>query len=77
VILIRKQAQFIERALPTETLIRTVRETDTMVEVRCFPRPRIVAEEAVRLMIPGGEKRLQWHDPDASCAQTVQPGVPK
>ena len=45
----RKRAQFLQRAEPTEQLIRLARETRRPIYVRCFPRNRFIAEEAVRI----------------------------
>lgn len=45
----RKRAQFLERAAPTEQLIRVAREKGGPVWVRCFPRPLLIAQEALHL----------------------------
>ena len=47
----KKRSQFLERAAPTEQLLSLVRATSAPVYVRCFPRPRIVADSAVQLML--------------------------
>lgn len=60
----RKRAQFLERAAPTEQLIALARETKGPIYVRCFPRPPLIANWAVRLET-GREDDLIW---DASRA---------
>jgi len=47
----KKRSQFLERAAPTEQLLALVRATRGPVYVQCFPRPRIVADAAVQLML--------------------------
>ena len=46
---IRKRAQFIARAQPTEQLIRMARESGGPIWVQCFPLAPITAEAALRL----------------------------
>lgn len=45
----KKHEQFVERAAPTQQLILFAERTRGHIWVRCFPLPRIVADEAVRL----------------------------
>lgn len=45
----RKRAQYLKRAAPTEQLIELSRKVKGPIYVKCFPRPREIAEEAVRL----------------------------
>ncbi len=45
-----KRPQFLERAAPTEHLLVYARTHPGPVYVRCFPRARPIAEEALRLM---------------------------
>jgi hypothetical protein len=45
----KKRAQFLQRAEPTEQLIRFARQTPGPIYVRCFPRNPFIAEEAVRI----------------------------
>lgn len=47
----KKRSQFLERAAPTEQLLSVVRASRGPVYVRCFPRPRVVADSAVQLML--------------------------
>ena len=54
----RKRAQFLARAAPTEQLIALARSTRGPIYVRCFPRPPIVADFAVRLTT--GRDDLIW-----------------
>ena len=58
---IKKRGQFLERAAPTEQLLSLARRTDGLIRVRCFPRPMVIAEEAVRLAIAPPEKVL-WSE---------------
>jgi hypothetical protein len=46
---IRKRRQFLERAQPTQELIAYARKSKGPVTIRCFPRARLIAEDAVRL----------------------------
>lgn len=46
---VRKRAQFLERAAPTERLIELARSTAGPIWVQCFPRTDWIAREAVRL----------------------------
>jgi hypothetical protein len=46
---IRKQAQYLERAAPTEQLIKFARQTNGPVYVHCFPYSRWIAEAAVEV----------------------------
>lgn len=45
----KKRRQFLVRAEPTEELIALARSTTGPIYIRCFPRPEIIAEEAVHL----------------------------
>jgi hypothetical protein len=45
----KKRAQFAERARPTEELIRLAREKGGPIWVQCFPRPLLIAQEALHL----------------------------
>jgi hypothetical protein len=62
----KKRSQFLERAAPTEQLIAMTRNTPGPVYVRCFPRPRIVADAAVQLMLGvQPSDRLLWTQDEA------------
>jgi hypothetical protein len=54
---IKKRRQYLERAEPTQELIALARRTNGPIYVKCFPRPRPIAEEAVHLGAgkPAGE----------------------
>ncbi len=54
----KKRAQFLARAAPTEQLIALARSTNGPIYVECFPRPRLVADWAVRLST--GKEDLIW-----------------
>lgn len=56
----KKRAQFMERAEPTAQLIAFAESTKGQIWVRCFPLPRIVAEEAVRLGAGRAPDTLVW-----------------
>jgi hypothetical protein len=45
----KKRAQFVERARPTEQLIHLAREKGGPIWVQCFPRPLLIAQEALHL----------------------------
>ena len=61
-----KRAQFLARAAPTEELIAFARSTPGPIYVKCFPRPPVVAESAIELMVPGRiAEDLVWSDSEA------------
>ena len=69
----RKRAQFLQRAEPTERLIRLAKETEGPIWVRCFPRTDWIAKEAVHLATGKPETILVWSPDEAKAvgAQTV------
>jgi len=57
----KKRTQFLERAAPTEELIAFARANKGFIYIECFPRPRLVADSAVELMVdPNAVTRLLW-----------------
>jgi len=46
---IKKRRQYLERAEPTQELIALAKRSNGPIYVKCFPRPRPIAEEAVHL----------------------------
>lgn len=60
----RKRRQFLERAQPTEQLIALARRSGGPIYIACFPRARIVAEEAVRLAV-GERVQIVWDEESA------------
>jgi multisubunit Na+/H+ antiporter MnhB subunit len=56
----KKRAQFVERAAPTDQLIRFARRTPGAIWIQCFPLPAIVAEEALRLATGRSPSDLVW-----------------
>ena len=72
VIWIRKRAQFLERARPTQELIAFARATNGPFRVQCFPQSEIVAREAVHL---GAEKLpsdVIWTEAEAARTRPVE-----
>jgi hypothetical protein len=67
----KKRAQFVERAAPTNELIALARSTPGAIWVQCFPLPRIVAEEAVRLAAGRAPTELVWNAADAGARAAV------
>lgn len=61
----RKRAQYLKRAEPTERLIELSRKIKGPIYVRCFPRPREIAEEAVRLATGRGPDQLIFNAAEA------------
>jgi hypothetical protein len=61
----KKRAQFVERAAPTDALIKLARRTPGAIWVQCFPLPAIVAVEAVRLAAGRLPSTLVWSAPAA------------
>jgi hypothetical protein len=64
----RKRVQFLKRAEPTEQLIEMSRVTRGPIYVKCFPRPRPVAEQAVWLVTGRPPSLLVWDPRDAPHA---------
>ena len=61
----RKRQQFLERARPTEQLIAAARRTDGPIYVRCFPRPPIIGDAAVKLALNKPLGTLIWDEQEA------------
>jgi hypothetical protein len=69
----RKRAQFVERARPTEELIRLANQTSGPIYVQCFPRNRLIAEEAVHIGAGKPPEMLRWESQTGAvtfCYQT-------
>lgn len=69
---IKKQAQFVERAAPTEQLMQLARQTTAPIWVRCFPRTTWIAEEAVHLGTGRPKTDLVWTEADAHSRHAVE-----
>jgi hypothetical protein len=67
----RKRRQFLERAAPTEQLIRLARETSGPIWMRCFPRNRYIAETAVLLGAGREPSTLIWDEAEAARRGTA------
>ena len=65
----KKRAQFLERAAPTDQLIAFARTAKGPIYVRCFPRPPLVGDWAVRLTI--GREDLIWDASRSSSASST------
>jgi hypothetical protein len=61
----RKRQQFLERARPTEQLIAAARRTNGPIYVRCFPRPPIIGDAAVKLALNKPLGTLIWDEAGA------------
>ena len=57
---VKKRAQFLERAAPTEVLVDFARQAAGPVRVRCFPYGREVAELAVQMRLGKPPNSLVW-----------------
>ncbi len=64
---IRKRAQFIARAQPTEQLIRMARQTGGPIWVQCFPLAPITAEAALRLGAGLPSDEIIWTQAEAEA----------
>jgi hypothetical protein len=62
---VKKRAQFLERAAPTERLIAMARTNDGPIWVQCFPRTDWIAKEAVHLATGRPETDLVWSADEA------------
>ena len=67
----RKRRQFLERAEPTERLIRLARQTTGPIWVQCFPRPGYIAQEAVHLAAGRSPSDIVWTAEEASARGAV------
>jgi hypothetical protein len=65
----KKRRQYLERAAPTEQLIDLARRTPGPIWVRCFPRQRWSAEEAVHLAAHRDPSILVWSETDPHTAE--------
>jgi hypothetical protein len=63
---IKKRAQFLQRAEPTEQLIALGKKTPGPIYVQCFPRTGLIAQEALHLGAGKAESDILW---DAAEAQ--------
>jgi hypothetical protein len=57
---VKKKAQFLERALPTEALVDLARQTDGPIYVRCFPYTQNIAELAVQMRLGKPPESVIW-----------------
>jgi hypothetical protein len=64
---IKKRRQYLERAEPTERLIALARRTTGPIYVKCFPRPRPIAEEAVHLAAGKPASDVIWSAEEAQA----------
>jgi hypothetical protein len=69
---IKKRRQFLQRAQPTEELIAFASRSSGPIYIACYPRPRIIAEDTVRLAV-GEEVKVIWDEGEAR-AQGVKAG---
>ena len=71
---VKKRAQFLERALPTEALVDLARATDGVIHVTCFPYNQGIAELAVQMRL-GKPARLVWETSGAGFSPAcLEPG---
>ncbi len=68
---IRKRAQFLERARPTNELIALARTTPGPIWVQCFPQNQLVAREAVHLGTGRPPSILVWSQAEAAQSKTT------
>jgi hypothetical protein len=68
---VRKRAQFLQRAEPTERLIRLARRTDGPIWMQCFPRTDWIAREAVQLAAGKPDSILVWSEAEARARGAV------
>jgi hypothetical protein len=61
----RKRAQFLERAEPTEEIIALARRTPGPIYIQCFPRPGLIAQEAVHLGAGKPLRDVIWNEAEA------------
>jgi hypothetical protein len=62
----KKHSQFVARAAPTDQLLALAKTTNKApIWVRCFPRARSIAEDALRIMMGTEAPLLVWSAEDA------------
>jgi hypothetical protein len=61
----KKRRQFLDRAQPTEQLIALARRSAGPIYVRCFPRDRVIAEQAVVVGASRPATDLVWDEAEA------------
>ena len=66
-----KRKQFLTRAEPTEQLIAFTRSSSGKVFVRCFPRPQLIANKAVEVILNKPQGTLVFDESEARQQQTV------
>lgn len=64
---VKKRRQYLERAEPTQELIALARRTNGPIYVKCFPRPRPIAEEAVHLGAGKPATAVIWDNTEAQA----------
>jgi nitrogen fixation-related uncharacterized protein len=69
----KKRAQFEEHADPTAQLIAFAGRTHGRIWMRCFPLPKVVGEEAVRLSAGPQPESLVWSPTEGSAEFCYQP----
>jgi hypothetical protein len=62
----KKRHQFLERAQPTEQLIRLARSVSTPIWILCFPRPSYIAQEAVHVGAGRSAEDVVWTAEEAT-----------
>ncbi|MFN2492298.1 MAG: hypothetical protein ABR501_05365 [Pyrinomonadaceae bacterium] len=67
----RKHKQFLKRAEPTEQLIAFTRNHNGVIYVRCFPRPAIIGDAAVEVMLGKPSGTLIWDYGEAQRLNTA------
>jgi len=67
----KKRDQYLERAAPTEQIVALARRTRGPIYVRCFPRPPLIAESAIRLMTGRPASDLIWNPEEAASRRTA------
>jgi ribosomal protein L16/L10AE len=63
---IRKRAQFVARAQPTEELIRMARAAGGPIWVKCFPLAPITAQAALRIGAGLAPGEIEWSEAEAA-----------
>jgi hypothetical protein len=63
-----KQRQYLSRAAPTEELVRFAERHDGPVVVHCFRYGEEVAELALKIRLPGENRKIVWLPSSSSCS---------
>lgn len=69
---LKKRPQYLERADPTEQLVKVMQQTSGPIYVECFPRDKIVAESAAEMRLGRSADSLVWTSEEAAAFSGIK-----